>query len=114
MNLMQIRSNSWHFIYVKYEEEQLFNLNKLNCRITYSLNATKLVSKEFEIHCSQQQMNSLAPLKNNNNNNTQLNSNLYLLIGHQETNTELNYLFHYDLGQVLLSKGLNLKKKSNI
>ncbi len=50
-----------------------------------------------------QQMNSLAPLKNNNGNN--------LYLGHQETNTELNYLFHYVSGQVLLSQGLNLEKK---
>ena len=80
MNLMQIQANAWHFVYVNYEEEQQISQNKLNCRITHSLNATKLVSKEFEIHCSPQQMNSLSQKQTVNNLQQQLNTNLYLFI----------------------------------
>jgi len=107
MNLMQIQANVWHFIYVKYEEEQQISQNKLNCRITHSLNATRIVSKEFEIHCSPQQMNSLSQKQTASNLQQQLNTNLFLFIGHQEVKAELNYLFHYDLGQVVLSKDAN-------
>ena len=105
MNLMQVQSNVWHLIYVNYSEEQSVSLSKLDCKITYSLNATKMVSKEFEIHCSAQQMQSLTQKQVLN----QLSS-LFMFIGHQELKAELNYLFHYDLGQVLLSKGSVLFK----
>jgi len=55
--------------------------------------------KSFEIHCSAQQMQLLTQKQVLN----QLSS-LLMFIGHQELKAELNYLFHYDLGQVLLSK----------
>ena len=104
MNLMQVQSNTWHFIYINYDEEQLTSQNKLNCRITHCLNATKLISKEFEIHCSPQQMSSLSLKQTVNNLQQQLNTYLYLFIGHQEVKAEFNYLFHFDLGQVIISK----------
>lgn len=100
---MQIPSNLWHFIYVDYSEEQLTSQNKLNCTLNYSLNAKSIHTKEFEIHCSPQQMQAISH-KQTLNANLQLN-NLFLFIGHQEVKTELNYLFHYDLGQVVLTKG---------
>ena len=58
------------------------------------------MSKEFEIYYSPNQLASSSHLKQNQQNNLS-----YLLIGHQEKKIELNHLFSYDLGQVILSKG---------
>jgi hypothetical protein len=69
-------------------------------KISYSLNASELVDKEFEIFCP--------PNKPVGRNLSQLLSqNFYFYIGHQEKNAELNHLFNYDLGQVVLSKDAN-------
>lgn len=46
-NFVHIKSNEWHFVHISYNEEQF--ANKLNCRISYSINLSDIVDKEFEI-----------------------------------------------------------------
>ena len=101
-NLLQIQSNIWYFIFLNYDEEQMFAMNKLNCRISYSLNATKIVDKEFEIFCAPDKILLKPPPLNANSSNA-----IYFYIGHEEKKSKLSNLFSYDLGQVILSRDSN-------
>lgn len=95
LNLMQINPNIWNFLYINYDETQAADSNKLNCNLSYSLNAAEIEFKEFEIEL----------LKPSNVLHTTTKSCFY--IGHDEKKKDNNYLFHYDLGQVILSKDFN-------
>jgi hypothetical protein len=114
MNLIQLSSNVWHFIHVNYEEKEINdsinnnnnnnnNNNKFNCSLSYCLNATEILNKEFEIQYATPFLAQTQHKQQQNNYN-----NSCLFIGHEEKNNEFNYLFHYDLGQVILSKGNQL------
>jgi hypothetical protein len=104
-NFMHITSNTWHFIYINYNEEQF--ATKLNCRISYSINLSDIVDKEFEIFNDLDKNNKrFATIYNSGQN--QGTPNLFLYLGHQEKRSESAcnsyYLFNYDLGQFILSK----------
>ena len=92
MNLMSITCNSWHFIHVDYEEKESISSNTTNCRIEFSVDAAELTCREFELQQLAHQPASGQPSS-------------CLLIGHEKKTKELACLFHYDLGQVVLSKG---------
>ncbi len=74
---------------------------QFDIKISYSLNASELVDKEFEIFCPPNK-----PVCRSSQNQLLL-QNIYFYIGHQEKNAELHHLFNYDLGQVVLSKDAN-------
>lgn len=78
------------------------SINKLNCTISYSVNAAEMTEKEFEIFCSPEKL--LLKTQSQLAQQQHLNS-AYFFIGHQEKKSDLNHLFSYDLGQVILSKG---------
>lgn len=63
-----------------------------------------MTHKEFEIFNRPERPFHRA-VNNNNSHLGNLQQNLYFYIGHQEKKPELNHLFNYDLGQVILSKG---------
>ncbi len=96
-NLFQIQSNIWYFIYLNYDEEQMFSTNKLSCKISHSLNAAKIVEKEFEIFCAPDKILLKPP-------GSSFSNAHYFYIGHEEKKSKLTNLFSYDLGQVILSK----------
>ena len=107
INLFHVSSNIWNFIYLSYEEEQLEN--KLECRLSFSLNAAEITKKEFEIHfppptnSAQNSAHTFSARAQNFQTAT-----LNFFIGHQEKKPEcMNYSFHYDIGQVILSKDTN-------
>jgi hypothetical protein len=65
------------------------------------LNACEIVDKEFDIFCSPSQLQTMQQKQQQ----TQMQTGFYLFAGHQEKKSELNHFFHYDLGQIILSKG---------
>ena len=80
-------------------------MDKLNCKISFSINAKEIIEKDFEIY----NRHDKPILKHSKSVQTQFMSdnqqNLYLYIGHHEKNPEISHFFKYDLGQVILSKG---------
>lgn len=102
---MQLDSNVWQFVHVGYEEIEMAGSNNIMCNLSYSLNASELFYKEFEI-----QANASNPLyKNGKSSEAESrgnNNNSCLFLGHEERKRKdtLSFLFHYDLGQVVLSK----------
>jgi hypothetical protein len=106
-NLVQIQANLWYFIYLNYDEEQMFSTNKLNCKISHSLNACRLVEKEFEIFCAPDKILLKPPQQSSSS-----TSAGYFYLGHEEKSVkskQLSNLFSYDLGQVILSKDSNFR-----
>lgn len=107
LNLMQVDSNVWQFVHVSYEEIETAGSNKIMCNLSYSLNASELFYKEFEI-----QAHVSNPLyKNTKSSEAEFNGNNHiqnscLFLGHEERKSKdtMSFLFHYDLGQVVLSK----------
>ena len=67
-------------------------------KIKFSFNLTAIVIKEFEIFVTEQQ------LKQQEQQNEDFNS--YFYIGHKENDINLDLLFHFDIGQIILSESI--------
>lgn len=106
-NLMQIKANSWHFIHVNYEEEKA--KNKLNCKINYSVNASELLEKDFDIYTSPEKIPVAKSQQQQQQQPSQQSAqqNLYMYIGYQDKKPEQYQLFSYDLGQIILGREAN-------
>jgi hypothetical protein len=101
---------------LNYDEEQMFSTNKLSCKISHSLNASKIVEKEFEIFCAPDKIllkppsssSTFSQMPSVNSHSSSPSSSIsnshYFYIGHEEKKSKLTNLFSYDLGQVILSK----------
>ena len=96
LNLMQINPNIWNFLYINYEESETCDSNKLKCNLSFSLNVAEIAFKKFEIELPN---TSSSPILKD----TTMNKSCFYL-GHDEKKKDNNYLFHYDMGQVILSK----------
>ncbi len=103
VNLCQIKANIWNFIYVGFEEEHIGNGTKLNCKIKFSFNLKPIVIKEFEIFVTQDQQQQQKQQQQLHDND--LNS--YFYIGHKENEINLDLLFNFDIGQLILSEGIS-------
>lgn len=97
-----------------------FNLNKANylikIKIKYSFNLKQIENKEFEIFLNndqqklqqleyQQRQQQQQQQQGYESSNIDLNS--YLYIGHKENEINLDLLFHFDIGQIILSEGIH-------
>ena len=49
LSLMQIEANVWQFVHVAYEETETLGSDRVACKLAHSLNAARLLRREFEI-----------------------------------------------------------------
>jgi hypothetical protein len=101
VNLCLIKANIWNFIYVGFEEEHIGNGTKFNCKIEFSFNLKPIVIKVFEIFVTQDQQQQKQQQQHGND----LNS--YFYIDHKENEINLDLLFNFDSGQLILSEGIS-------
>lgn len=92
---MQSKKN---FVFLKLFQKffELFIL-----KIKFSFNLTAIVVKEFEIFVTEQQQ------KQQELQNEDFNS--YFYIGHKENDINLDLLFHFDIGQIILSESIRIQ-----